>query len=104
MKRSLPTLLYNLICYFVLRQQKIQRRSKRKPWAYPNFGRFYGYRLQKFIERIKNRNEYQEFVVKALKEDIKSFAEKFDLRIGVIANRGLGSGQWWEADVKWSEK
>jgi len=88
---------------FCMKAAKEAEDGKRQPWAYPNFGRFYGSRLYRFIERVKHRTEYQEFLSKALKEDVKSFGEKFDLRIGKMEERGLGGGYWWEADVRWNE-
>jgi ppGpp synthetase/RelA/SpoT-type nucleotidyltranferase len=88
---------------FCMKAAKETEDGKQQSWAYPNFGRFYGSRLYRFIERVKHRTEYQEFISKAIKEDVKSFGEKFDLRIGKMEERGLGGGFWWEADVRWNE-
>lgn len=78
-----------------------QESGKGEPWAYPNFGRFYGNRVSKFIERIKNREDYKKFIEETMGEKINVFGNKFHSRIQTLASRGLGSGYWWESIENW---
>lgn len=75
--------------------------GKGEPWAYPNFGRFYGNRVSKFIERVKNREGYKKFLEEIMEEKIDVFGNKFNGRIQALSSRGLGSGYWWESIGNW---
>ncbi|MFH0739583.1 MAG: RelA/SpoT domain-containing protein [bacterium] len=74
-----------------------------EPWAYPNFGRFYGNRVSKFIERIKNKDEYKKFIEEVMEEKIDVFGNKFNGRIQALALR-LGSGYFWESIGSWENE
>lgn len=89
---------------FCLKAAAEKEEGKGEPWAYPNFGRFYGSRISKFIDRIKNREEYQRFIEEVMEEKVDVFGNKFDGRMQALASRGLGSGYWWESRVHWNEE
>ena len=95
----------NLACQFnmlfCLKAVGEKEAGKGEPWAYPNFGRFYGNRVSKFIERVKNREDYKKFLEEAMGEKIDVFGNKFNGRIQALASRGLGSGYWWESIGSW---
>ena len=71
------------------------------PWAYPNFGRFYASRVSRFIDRAKNKEEYQQFIEYVFKEKFVIFANKFNSRLKIIGGRGLGSGLYWDSIESW---
>ena len=71
------------------------------PWAYPNFGRFYASRVSRFIDRAKNKEEYQQFIEYVFKEKFEIFANKFNSRLKIIGGRGLGSGLYWDSIESW---
>lgn len=95
----------NLACQFnmlfCIKAVSEKETGKKEPWTYPNFGRFYGNRVSKFIERVKNREDYKKFLEEAMEEKIDVFGNKFNGRIQVLASRGLGSGYWWESIGNW---
>ncbi|MDO8558365.1 MAG: RelA/SpoT domain-containing protein [bacterium] len=89
---------------FCLKAVAEEEAEGKKPWAYPNFGRFYANRISKFIERIKNREDFKKFIEEAMDEKLEVFADKFNGRIGTLAERGLGSGYFWESIKKWENE
>jgi ppGpp synthetase/RelA/SpoT-type nucleotidyltranferase len=68
-----------------------------RTWGYPNFGRFYPNRVMKLLQRIRNREEYQQFVAKVMSEDATAFLAKFNGRIAILQARSLGSGYVWQS-------
>ena len=89
---------------FCLQAAKEKEGGGNEAWAYPNFGRFYGYRVSKFIDRIKNREDFQKFIEDATGEKAQTFGEKFNSRIQTYRSKGLGAGYFWQSIENWEDQ
>lgn len=72
-----------------------------RPWAYPNFGRFYEERVSALIISIKNKIEYKEFIKKLMNETMEDFARSFNSRIAILREMINSSNYFWDSITTW---
>lgn len=77
--------------------QENEKGNSIKMWA--DFGRFYNFRVNKLIYKIKNDTMYANGVLKSFDESSDQWLEKFDDRLKYIKENffGQGSGFWWHS-------
>ncbi|HOC43282.1 MAG TPA: serine/threonine-protein kinase [Thermoanaerobaculales bacterium] len=84
-----------------LRDQQLSEQGDRGR-AWPDFGRFYEYRVQPLLYRIDQDRRFAEGILAAFGETKAEFVERFDSRISAMAPM-LDGGYIWESITRWSE-
>jgi len=69
---------------------------------WPDFGRFYDYRVQPILRRIEQDQSFADGVLAPFRETRDEFITRFDHRISVMIPR-LRGGYFWESVVKWND-